>query len=158
MRAGWASVTILLASLLAGCGAGGDPAGGVIARVDRVVDGDTLIADGRRVRLIGIDTPESADPRQAVECYGREAAAFARRLLPPGTTVRLERDVEARDRFGRDLAYVHRVRDDLFVNAELVRQGYATPFTVPPNDRLATTFVRLAGEARTAGRGLWSAC
>jgi micrococcal nuclease len=132
------------------------------AVVERVVDGDTLIVkiDGQRerVRLIGIDTPESVKPRSPVECFGKEAAQHMAALLPEGTAVRLERDVEARDRFERLLAYVYRQRDGLFVNLELVRAGYAQPATFPPNVAHADKFVVAAREAREEGRGLWSAC
>jgi micrococcal nuclease len=131
------------------------------ARVVRVVDGDTIVVDlaGRqeRVRYIGVDTPESVKPNAAVECFGKRAAAENRRLVE-GQRVRLAGDVEPRDRFGRVLAYVTRDADGLFVNAELVRRGYATVLTIAPNVRHAARFVALAREARRAGRGLWTAC
>ena len=127
----------------------------------RVVDGDTIrvVEDGREeaVRYIGVDTPETVKPDSPVECYGKAASAANRRLVE-GEAVRLVGDVEARDRYGRRLAYVYRSRDDLFVNAELVRGGYAQPLTVPPNVRHAERFRRLAEEARRAGSGLWTAC
>ena len=107
------------------------------------------------MRLIGIDTPESVKPGTPVECFAREASAFLARLVE-GRRVRLELDVEERDRFGRLLAYVH--RGNLFVNAEMVRRGYATVATFPPNVRHADDFVRLQREARQVGRGLWGAC
>ncbi|HEX2087808.1 MAG TPA: thermonuclease family protein [Solirubrobacteraceae bacterium] len=94
-------------------------------------------------------------PGAPVECFAREASAFLARLVE-GRRVRLERDLEQRDRYGRLLAYVY--RDGLFVNAELVRRGYASVATFPPNVRHAGTFVRLQREARRAGRGLWGAC
>ena len=72
--------------------------------------------------------------------------------------MRLVSDVEARDRYGRLLAYVYRERDGLFVNAELVRRGYATVATFPPNVAHEAEFRRLAARARRAGRGLWSRC
>jgi micrococcal nuclease len=75
-----------------------------------------------------------------------------------GEAVRLRFDAERRDRYGRLLAYVYRARDGLFVNAELVRRGYAVTLTIPPNVAHATEFARLASSARRAGRGLWSAC
>jgi micrococcal nuclease len=75
-----------------------------------------------------------------------------------GRTVRLVRDVEERDRYGRLLAYVYRAGDDLFVNARLVQDGYATPMTIPPNVRFAGRFRREAAGARRSGRGLWHAC
>jgi micrococcal nuclease len=132
------------------------------AVVQRVVDGDTIVVSigGRdeRVRLIGVDTPESVDPRTPVQCFGKEASAFTAQLLPPGTVVRLERDVEPRDRFDRLLAYVYRVSDGLFVNFELARAGYAQVLTIPPNVAYAEEFRVAAGAARQAGRGLWSAC
>jgi micrococcal nuclease len=135
--------------------------GGV--RVVRVVDGDTIVARlgggaEEHIRLIGIDTPESVDPRRPVECFGKEAARRTSELLPSGTAIRLERDVEARDRFGRLLAYVHRRDDGLFVNLALAEDGYAQLLTIPPNVAYADRFAAAVAEARVSGRGLWSAC
>ncbi len=152
---------ILVAAACAGRPRAGSDAPGA-ATVERVVDGDTIVVDldGRseRVRLIGIDTPESVDPGRPVECFGKEASAFTASLLPEGTAVRLVRDVEARDRYDRLLAYVYRQPDGLFVNAELARQGYALPLTIPPDVAHADELRALAAEAREAGRGLWAAC
>lgn len=135
------------------------PGEGFDTVVERVVDGDTLVVDGgARVRLIGVDTPESVDPRQPVECFGREAAAFTAALVPAGTAVRLLTDAEPRDRFGRLLAYVWRLDDGLFVNAALVREGYAELLSIPPNVAYADHLATLAAEARAEGRGLWRAC
>jgi micrococcal nuclease len=132
---------------------------GVDVVIERVVDGDTVIVSGgRRVRLIGVDTPETKDPRRPVGCFGREASRFTTSLLPAGTVVRLVGDVEEDDQYGRLLAYVYRRADGLFVNAELVRRGYAEPLTIPPNLAHSDEFVALAAEARLAGRGLWAAC
>ena len=132
---------------------------GVDLTVERVVDGDTLVVSGRRtVRLIGVDTPETKDPRRAVGCFGRQASEFTTSLLPKGTTVRLVGDVEQRDRYDRTLAYVYRLPDGLFVNAELLRQGYAEVLTIAPNVAHAAEFADLAGAARSSGRGLWQAC
>jgi micrococcal nuclease len=149
----------------AGPGSGAVPSGGagspVLARVVRVVDGDTIVArvGGRaeRVRYIGMDTPEDVKPGTPVQCYSRAAAAENRRLVA-GRRVRLVPDAEARDRYGRLLAYVYRASDGLFVNAELVRRGYARPLTIPPNVAHAAQIARLARAARHAGRGLWSHC
>jgi micrococcal nuclease len=132
------------------------------ATVVRVVDGDTIIArlgTGReeRVRYIGIDTPESVKPGTPVQCFAKAASDFNAGLVE-GRRVRLVGDVEERDRYGRLLAYVYREPDDVFVNEELVRQGYARPATFPPNVRFADRFAALAGEARDASRGLWKAC
>lgn len=127
-------------------------------RVERVVDGDTIVVGDERVRLIGIDTPESVDPRRPVECFGEEASAFTASLVPAGTRVRLVTDVEPYDQYGRRLAYVYRIDDALFVNATLVAAGYARPVTVPPNLRHADELRALAESARAAGRGLHAAC
>lgn len=130
--------------------------------VDRVVDGDTIIVQvsGRkeRVRLIGIDTPESVKPNTPVQCFALEASARTKSLLPKGTAVRLVRDVDLRDRYGRLLAYVYRQPDDLFVNLSLVRDGFASAYTFPPNVAHTDEFVAAAADARSAGRGLWSHC
>jgi micrococcal nuclease len=142
---------------------GGDDAlaGAREGRVVRVVDGDTIhvVVGGRRekVRYIGVDTPETHHPTKPVQCYGRAASAFNARLVA-GELVRLVRDVEERDRYGRLLAYVYRARDGLFVNAELARAGYARTLTIAPDVRYAARFAALARAAREAGRGLWSAC
>jgi micrococcal nuclease len=134
---------------------------GDTVRVVRVVDGDTIrvaLPSGEEpVRHIGIDTPESVKPGTPVECFAKRASAFNERLVA-GERVRLVRDVEERDRYGRLLAYVYRQRDGLFVNAELVRRGYATVATFPPNVAHEGEFRRLARRARLSGRGLWSEC
>lgn len=131
---------------------------GVEGRVTRVVDGDTIVVDGVKVRLIGVDTPESRRPGSPVECFAFEATARTAALLPVGTRVRLVADVDPSDRYGRALAYVYRAGDGLFVNASLVEDGYATVLTVPPDVRFAETFLELERAARAASRGLWSAC
>lgn len=129
------------------------PASGV---VERVVDGDTFVlASGDRVRLIGIDTPETVHPSRGVEPYGKQASDFSKSLLT-GKRVRLVYDVQARDRYGRLLAYVY-LSDGTFVNAELVKRGYAQVSTYPPNVKHQDTFVALQREARSANRGLWAA-
>jgi len=158
------SLVALVAALgsgLLGRGRAEDGGGAVVGAVTRVVDGDTIrvLAGGRteRVRYIGIDTPESVRPGTPVQCYAHRAATENARLVR-GERVRLVFDVERRDRFGRLLAYVYRVRDGRFVNAALVRGGYARTLTIPPNVRFAGRFAKLAREAHRAGRGLWSAC
>jgi micrococcal nuclease len=132
------------------------------ARVVRVVDGDTLIVDrGRgneRLRYIGIDAPESVTPDTPVEFMGKEASA-ANAALVGGATVVLEKDVSDTDRFGRLLRYVW-LRDGdswLFVDLELVRQGYAQVVTFPPDVRWIDTLRDAQRVARDAGRGLWGA-
>lgn len=127
--------------------------------VQRVVDGDTIVVDGgTRVRLIGVDTPESVAPNTPRECFGEEASAFTGSLLPAGTEVRMVYDVERTDRYERTLAYVYRVDDKVFVNATLVAAGYASAATFAPNVAHADEFADLAAGARAANRGLWQAC
>jgi micrococcal nuclease len=122
--------------------------------VERVVDGDTLVLDGgERVRLIGVDTPESVDPHRPVERFSKEAAAFTRRLAE-GKRARLEFGDESRDRFKRTLAYVW-LEDGTFLNAEIIRQGYGHAYTRFPF-RYAEQFRALEREARENRRGLWA--
>jgi len=132
------------------------------ATVERVVDGDTIIVrvggQRDRVRLIGIDTPESVKPGTPVQCFAHEASEHTKSLLPPSSAVRLVRDVEARDRYGRLLAYVYREPDGLFVNLALARDGYATTLTYPPNVAHTDEFVKAVAAARQANRGLWAHC
>jgi micrococcal nuclease len=148
---------VLLAIVAVGCAEpGAEPRRGLEgadrARVTRHTDGDTLwLAGVGKVRLIGVDTPEV---HGGVECYGREASAFARRLLPLGSEVRYRLGVEARDGYGRALVYLW-LSDGRFFNRLLVARGYAQPLTIPPNVAYAELFVRAARRARRAGRGLW---
>ncbi len=104
-----------------------------------------------------MDTPESVKPGVPVQCYAERASVLNRRLVA-GRTVWLVSDAEATDRYWRTLAYVYRQPDGLFVNAELVRRGYARTLEIPPDVRFATRFANLAKAARRAGLGLWSAC
>lgn len=113
----------------------------------RVIDGDTVaLKGGQRVRYIGIDTPEKGRP------YYLEAKKENEKLVL-GKKVRLEFDVEKQDKYGRTLAYVY--VGDVFINAELVKNGYAMVYTCPPNVKYAKTFLALQREARKAERGLW---
>lgn len=147
-----------------------EPGGSERARVVRVVDGDTIVvqvaarSDGPgagdapigqelRVRLIGIDTPESVKPNSPVECFGRESSAAAEALLA-GVEVTLVKDVEERDDFDRLLRYVY-IGSEM-ANARLVVNGYATAYTYPPNVRHSDLFLQLEREARQASRGLWA--
>ena len=139
------------------------PPGATPAVVVGLVDGDTLDLDLRglgeeRVRLIGIDTPETKKPDSPVECYGPEASAHLAELVPVGTDVALLRDVEVRDQYGRLLGYLFRASDGLFVNLAMVADGFAEPLSIAPNTTFAGEVSRLVGEARRAGRGLWGAC
>lgn len=133
-----------------------------VPTVTKVIDGDTIdVRIGRqvrRIRLIGIDTPETKDPRKAVQCFGKEASARTAALLPPGTEVRLERDVEETDVYDRTLAYVYRASDGLFVNLSLVAEGLADTLRIAPNTAHAAAFAEAAARARNQQLGLWKAC
>jgi endonuclease YncB( thermonuclease family) len=132
---------------------------GQLARIDRVVDGDTVaLTNGRRVRLVQIDTPEVYS---SPECYGSQASKLTKHLLPPGTAVRLLREpkTDAVDAYGRLLRYVIRVRGDLDVNVQLVRVGAAAPYFYDyRRGRYAKLLVRLARRARRLHLGLWGRC
>jgi micrococcal nuclease len=135
--------------------------------VKRVVDGDTLVlASGERVRLIGIDTPEihesdklhrdskrSQQSASEIKKMGERSYQFTKGLVE-GKPIRLEFDVEREDRYKRLLAYVY-LKDGTFVNAEIVRQGYASLMTYPPNVKYADLLLKLYREARENKRGLW---
>ena len=152
---------IVVALLLAACaGRSADPAGS--ATVERVVDGDTVVlrVHGRdeTVRLLGIDTPETVKPGTPVECYGPEASSHLKELLPRGAVVRVERDVEVRDRYGRLLLYLFRQPDGAFVNQLQVSGGFARPLHIAPNRARAEGIDGAADTARSEGRGIWGAC
>jgi micrococcal nuclease len=131
-------------------------------KIVKVVDGDTVDIDidghTERVRLIGVNTPETKHPTKPIECFGPEASAYLTQLLPKGTTVRIERDVEARDRYGRMLLYLYLGTNDLFINLDLVARGYGTPMSIEPNTFHRNDFVRAAAQAEAANVGLWKAC
>ena len=152
---GW---LLALAFVLRACGDAGEPAanGEIKATVTRVVDGDTFeISTGEKVRMIGIDTPETVKPNHPVETYGKEASNFTKQLLT-GQEVRLVFDVEPHDRYKRLLAYVY-LPDGTFVNEKLVREGYARIMTIPPNVAYADLFLEAERDARKHNRGLWGA-
>ena len=131
-------------------------------KIAHVIDGDTVDIDinGRteRVRLIGVNTPETKHPTKPIECFGPEASSYLTQLLPKGTAVRIERDVEARDRYGRMLLYLYLGSDNLFINLDLVARGYGTPMSIEPNTFHRNDFVRAAAQAEAANVGLWKAC
>lgn len=135
--------------------------------VRRVIDGDTVkLADGQSVRLIGIDTPEMHDsPKlsrdsqrsgqdiKTIKAMGRRAYEFTR-ALAEGKHVRLEFDVEKRDKYKRLLAYVY-LKDGTFLNARIIEEGYASLMTFPPNVKYADLFLKLYQQARENKKGLW---
>ena len=153
---------ILIAILLTGvCGqsAPSAHAGVTWYTVTRVVDGDTFWIDdgsreGLKIRLTGVDAPEPRNSGNKLKGYfGSESSVYLAQLLD-GRKVRLEYDVSRYDRYGRTLAYVY-LEDGTFVNADLVKKGYATVMTIPPNVKHAEEFVKLAEKARKQKRGLW---
>jgi micrococcal nuclease len=167
----WLALFALLAAVGAGAfdglgGGGGGPAPArpgarLAATVTRVVDGDTVHVrvggQEETVRYIGMDTPETVKPGTPVQCFGKAASAANRRLVS-GARVELRLDAEPRDRYGRLLAYVYRRRDGMFVNAALVRDGFATILAIPPNVSHAADLRALERRARAGRRGLWGAC
>jgi len=161
-----AGIAVALSLIMASCASTGatdnakdQTAVGVVVRV---IDGDTVditIAGGQeRIRLIGIDTPEPVDGYREAECYGIEASGYTKRMLPPGTRVHLERDIEGRDAYGRMLAYIYREQDDLFMNLDLVEGGYADDFRFEPNSTYADLFADAANTAKQLNLGFWGAC
>jgi micrococcal nuclease len=124
-----------------------------VVRVKRVVDGDTLLLTNReRVRLIGVDTPETKHPQKPVQRFGKEAYWFTKRMVE-GEEVCLEFDWQKRDKYGRLLAYVF-LTDGTFLNAEIIKQGYGFAYTRFPFKYLAE-FRQYEREARENRKGLW---
>jgi len=136
-------------------------------KVQRIIDGDTFVlSNGEKIRLIGIDTPESRpNPKlyrdvkrtgqdsNAIIAMGKEATKFTRQLLE-GKNVKVEFDVVPRDRYGRLLAYAY-LEDGTFINAEIIKAGYAQVMTVPPNVKFQDLFLQLQKAAREERKGLW---
>lgn len=128
-------------------------------KVKKIVDGDTFWIDdgsekGLKIRLIGVDAPESMNSGTREKAlFGREASDFLTTLISR-KKVKLEYDVDHFDRYGRTLAYVY-LEDGTFVNAALVKNGYATVMTVPPNVKYADIFLKLERKARNQKRGMW---
>jgi len=127
-----------------------------LVTVTRVIDGDTIeIEGGQKVRYIGINTPESVDPRRPVQCFGVEASNLNKNLVE-GKKVRLEKDISETDKYGRLLRYVW--LGDTLINDYLVRSGFAQAYSYPPDILYSQEFTAAQTEARDAGRGLWSSC
>lgn len=164
-KGGATCVALCLSLFLASCTAHTaslDAQGRIQGVVQNVIDGDTAIVRfGSRtetIRLLGIDTPETKHPTKPVGCFGPEASAHTHALLPPGTLVFVERDEEARDKYGRLLAYMHRATDNLFINHELVAGGWAVPLSIAPNFAHESDFAAAAHSAEQADLGLWGHC
>ncbi len=127
-----------------------------LAVVKRVIDGDTIeLNDGRKVRYIGINTPELHHPVIPVQCFGKEAMEKNKELVE-GKTISMKKDVSETDRYKRLLRYVW--VGPIFVNEYLVREGYALQSTFPPDVTYVNLFKKAAGEARLKNKGLWKSC
>ncbi len=125
-----------------------------IAMVKRVIDGDTIKLDnGQTVRYIGIDTPETVHPSKPVQCFGKEASEKNKELVE-GKEVTLKKDISETDKYGRLLRYVY--VDGIFINDYLVRNGFASSFSYPPDIKYQEQFKEAEEEARNDNRGLWA--
>jgi micrococcal nuclease len=131
-------------------------------KVIRIVDGDTFVVEGDiTVRLIGVNTPETVDPRKEVQCFGKEASEYTKRLLTDSTVIfEIDKSQETFDRYGRLLAYVWKIstssEDRIFVNKDLIENGYAYEYTYSKPYLYQSDFREAQKEAREEGRGLWS--
>lgn len=131
------------------------PAAATPATIEYVHDGDTVfLTDGTKVRLLGIDTPEVGDH---LECYGEEATALLRSLLPEGTEVSVQADVEPLDQYGRSLLFVY-TQNGVLVNLEMIERGAAESVVLAPNLLFADELEAAEDAAQTAGLGMWGAC
>lgn len=131
------------------------------AYVSKVVDGDTIIVnDKTTVRFVGIDTPETVDPRRPVGCYGKEASSEVKKLLDSKQII-LQKDVSDTDKYKRILRYIYLPLENgqiLFVNDYLVREGFAKVLTYPPDVKYDEQFRTAEKEAKISKRGLWGKC
>jgi micrococcal nuclease len=130
-------------------------------KVIKIIDGDTIqIEGGRKLRYIGMDTPETVDPRKKVQCFGNEASLRNKDLVL-GKQVFLERDISETDKFGRLLRYVYVANQEnqqIMINEQLVREGYAYASSYPPDIKYQEKLQAAEREARENKRGLWSTC
>lgn len=158
--AGFVAVAVASCAGAARMAAQAPGAASISVSVVHVVDGDTIVVAGptggrETVRVLGINTPETVDPRRGVQCFGPEASAYTKARLT-GRTVQLHTDTETRDRYGRLLARV--MLDGESYALELLRLGLARYYVIPPNDGDARSLLRAETEARSARRGVWGAC
>ncbi len=129
--------------------------------VTKIIDGDTIIIEGDlKLRYIGIDTPETLDPRRKIQCFGKEASAKNKKLVL-GKQIYIEKDVSETDRFGRLLRYVYSLNDQgekIMVNEQLVKEGFAYASAYPPDIKYQKKLEEAEVEAREKQRGLWHKC
>ncbi len=129
--------------------------------VTKVIDGDTIeIEGGEKIRYLGVDTPETKDPRKPVQCFGKEASNKNKELVE-GKRVILEKDITDMDKYNRLLRFVYLSLGDgskLFVNDYLIREGYAHVLTIPPDVKFSEQFLDAQRNAREQKKGLWSSC
>ena len=132
-----------------------------VATIVSVVDGDTIVLKVQNqtetVRLLGIDTPETVHPSKPIECFGPEASAFTKATLVKGSTVKLLRDVESRDRYQRLLVYLFLADGTLF-NQLLIDRGFARTLSIEPNTAFASQFAWHESNAKNRRVGLWQSC
>jgi micrococcal nuclease len=135
---------------------GFETSSGDLVKVVRVVDGDTIEIEGnKKIRLIGVNAPESVAPNKKIACFGHEASNFTKEQLE-GKLVKLEKDVSETDKYGRLLRYVH--LGGVLFNEELVKNGYAQASTYPPDVKYKDRFLDAQRFARDNNLGLWKAC
>jgi micrococcal nuclease len=128
--------------------------------VKKIVDGDTIkIMDGtssKTIRLIGVDTPETVDPRKTIQCFGNEASLFTKSLVEGQlVTVQSDETQELTDKYGRTLAYVY-LSDGTLVNEKIIRSGYGYEYTYDVPYRYQKEFKEAQAQAEAEGRGLWN--
>lgn len=166
----WSIAILILGVLGAGAAQNGspslpdfkDPVKPGFYKVTHINDGDTIVvlADGRKetVRMIGVDTPETKDPRKPVQCFGQAASDHTKQIIGAAGQVRLEADPanSDRDKYSRLLRYVY-LPDGTLYNATLIKDGYGFAYTIFPYTKL-DEFRTYESDARKAGRGLWSGC
>lgn len=124
-------------------------------KVSRVIDGDTIELEGeQKVRYIGIDTPETVDPRRDPQCFGKEASLQNKQLVE-GKEIYLEKDVSETDRYGRLLRYIYLEENGISINEQLVKEGYAVASSYPPDIKYQEKLTAAEQEARNNQKGLW---
>lgn len=159
LPSGWSAPFATAGESLRGALKGLLPSESEEVRVQYVIDGDTFVAkvgeQRRKVRIIGVDTPESKKRGVAVQCYAKKAARFSESELQ-GERVKLTYDVGREDKYGRVLAYVQRSGKDF--GRKLLAKGYARQLTIAPNLARAASYSKVEEKARKAQRGLWGAC